>query len=130
MFVVLHSSGKNFLISFHYTLQTGSSIDEFLEAGKDRKRQPYLLAIGTARHQVTKYFLVIDHLPLPCAAEDAVGAFDALFKAHYVFGLEYSSALRNFWTFIQTTLYEIDVSSTRESPRVREVRAKLQVHQA
>ena len=113
----------------HFKLQTGSSIDEFLKAGKDKKRQPYLLAIGTARHQVTRYFLVIDHLALPSAAEDAVGAFDALFKVHYVFGLEYCPALHNFWTFIQTTLYGIDVSTTRESPRVREVRAKLQVHQ-
>ena len=109
-----------------HSFQHGSSMEEFLEARRNRKSQPYLLAGGTTRCDVTAYYVVIDHQALPSGAHDPVGALDALFKAHYIFGLEYSAHLQNFWTFIQTTWFNIDVDTTRESPRVREVRSKLQ----
>ena len=61
----------------------------------------------------------------PCNALTSVGAFDGLFKAHYVFSLSYDEALFGFYTFIQTTVYNIDVGSTKETPRVKELRARL-----
>ena len=59
---------------------------------------------------------------IPCEAASAVGAFDDLFKLH---NLAYDQALHNFYTFAQTTVYKIDIGKTKESPRVREFRAKL-----
>lgn len=89
--------------------------------------QPYLLAHGETKRNIGKYYVIIDHLALPCPTREALGAFDALFKSHYIFGLEYSSYLYNFWTFLQTTIFKIDTDNSREPPRIREVRSKLQL---
>lgn len=62
---------------------------------------------------------------IPCQANRALGAFDELFKAHFVFNLSYDAALVNFYTFLQTTVYNIDVGKMKESPRVRDLRARL-----
>ena len=37
----------------------------------------------------------------------------------------YNQMLHNMYTFIQTTIYNIDIGQVQESPRVAEVRAKL-----
>ena len=44
--------------------------------------------------------------------------FDELFKSHFVFGTSYNKVLHNMQTFIQTTIYEIDVRQVKETPRV------------
>lgn len=62
---------------------------------------------------------------IPCQAKDSIGACDELFKAHFVFNLSYDDALVNFYTFLQTTVYNIDVGKMKESPRVKELRARL-----
>ncbi len=54
-----------------------------------------------------------------------LGAFDELFKANFVFNLCYHSALVNFYTFLQTPVYNIDVGKMKESPRVRDLRARV-----
>lgn len=54
-----------------------------------------------------------------------MGAFDELFKSHYVLNLSYDEYLGQLFTFVQTTVYNIDVATTNESPRVRELRAKV-----
>ncbi|KAK1887500.1 Granulocyte-macrophage colony-stimulating factor, partial [Dissostichus eleginoides] len=54
-----------------------------------------------------------------------LGAFDKLFKSHYVFNLSYEESLVQLYTFVQTTVYNIDINTTDESPRIRELRAKL-----
>lgn len=53
------------------------------------------------------------------------GACDELFKAHFVFHLSYDVALVNFYTFLQTTVYNIDVGKMKESPRVKDLRVRL-----
>ncbi|XP_071827689.1 uncharacterized protein [Apostichopus japonicus] len=111
----------DFLIQFE---KSGCSIDAFLE--NSSAMQPYILALGPTKSSISQYFIVVDHLALPCAAHDALGAFDALFKSHYVFGLHYSKHLLNFWTFLQTTVYGIDINNTHQTPRVRALRSKLQ----
>ncbi|KAL7880979.1 hypothetical protein SRHO_G00032330 [Serrasalmus rhombeus] len=55
----------------------------------------------------------------------SLGAFDELFKSHYMFSLSHDESLVHFYTFVQTTVYSIDITTTDESPRVREFRAKL-----
>jgi len=62
---------------------------------------------------------------IPCQANRSLGAFDELFKAHFVFNLSYDSALVSFYTFLQTTVYNIDIGKMKESPRVKDLRAKL-----
>ncbi|PIK48988.1 hypothetical protein BSL78_14139 [Apostichopus japonicus] len=75
----------DFLIQFE---KSGCSIDAFLE--NSSAMQPYILALGPTKSSISQYFIVVDHLALPCAAHDALGAFDALFKSHCVFGLHYN----------------------------------------
>ncbi|KAK2843713.1 hypothetical protein Q7C36_011928 [Tachysurus vachellii] len=65
------------------------------------------------------------HKLILCQATSSLGAFDELFKSHYVFNMSYDESLVHFYTFLQTTVYNIDVTTTDESPRVRELRAKL-----
>lgn len=89
------------------------------------QRQPYILAVGTARNAIHDYYVVIDSNLIPCKAKSSIAAFDELFKAHYVFGIAYDQALHNMFTFVQTTIYNIDIGMCHESPRVKELRAKI-----
>lgn len=87
--------------------------------------QPFLLCVGEKKSRIQKFYVILDRKALPCAAQTAVGAFDELFKVHFVFCASYDEALFNFYTFIQTTFYGIDVATTKESPRVKEIRARM-----
>ncbi|MEQ2237214.1 hypothetical protein ILYODFUR_020942 [Ilyodon furcidens] len=63
--------------------------------------------------------LVINNYTIPCMATCSVGVLDEPFNAHYAFETSYSSYLTNF-TFLQTTVYNIDVKETNATPRVSE----------
>ncbi len=54
-----------------------------------------------------------------------MAAFDELFKMHFIFSVSYDDTLTNMYTFLQTTVYGIDVDTTKESPKVKELRAKF-----
>ncbi|KAI9517715.1 hypothetical protein NQZ68_000883 [Dissostichus eleginoides] len=107
------AQAANHLVRF---LKQGASLTTFLE--KVEARQPFLLCIGEQRKKIQRFVIVVDHKPIPCNAQTSVAAFDALFKAHYVFSLSYNEALSSFYIFIQTTVYNIDVGNAKESPRV------------
>ncbi|XP_053360207.1 uncharacterized protein LOC128530315 [Clarias gariepinus] len=103
-----------------------NSIDEHVQQREGRK--PYLLAVKRgSQDQIDNFYVVLDKNLIPCQVVGSLSAFDKLFKAHFIFNLTYDNALMNFYTFIQTTIYKIDVGrdETRESPRVKELRAKL-----
>lgn len=104
--------------------QTGTSIQGHLDSITE-SRQPYLLAVGTKKSVIHKYFLIIDKNAIPCKSPDSLACFDELFKAHFVFGTSYNHDLTNVYNFLQTTIYEIDVANTKVSPRVAEVRARM-----
>ncbi|XP_056467297.1 uncharacterized protein LOC130405973 isoform X2 [Gadus chalcogrammus] len=104
--------------------KTGTSIQQHLDSIEER-RQPYLLATGTKKSRIHGYYIILDKQAIACQAVGAVGAFDELFKAHFVFGTSYNNALYKMYTFIQTTIFEIDIGKVRESPRVAEIRARL-----
>ncbi|KAK2845983.1 hypothetical protein Q7C36_010837, partial [Tachysurus vachellii] len=87
--------------------------------------QPYLLAVGPQKNSVHQYFIILDQHAIPCKSTSSLGAFDELFKAHFVFGTSYNIMLHNMFTFIQTTVYNIDVGKVKERPCVAEVRARL-----
>ncbi|KAG9262163.1 hypothetical protein AMEX_G23898 [Astyanax mexicanus] len=108
------------MVHFH---KSCCSIDEHLR-GREGK-QPYILAVGRAQKRVDTFYIVVDKQLIPCQATRSLGAFDELFKSHYVFNLSYDGSLVHFYTFVQTTVYSIDITTTNESPRVREFRAKL-----
>jgi hypothetical protein len=91
----------------------------------DERQQPYLLASGTTKRAISAFYIAMDKKLIPCQGNTSLAAFDELFKVHFVFSLNYDESLRSMYTFIQTTIYNIDVGSTKESPKLKELRAKL-----
>ncbi|XP_039520696.1 uncharacterized protein LOC120474475 isoform X3 [Pimephales promelas] len=104
--------------------KSGTNIEEHLR-NITASAQPYLLAVGPQKKSVHQYFIILDQHAIPCKSTSSLGAFDELFKAHFVFGTSYNTMLHNMYTFIQTTVYNIDVGKVKESPRVAEIRARL-----
>ncbi|XP_058867908.1 uncharacterized protein LOC117407842 isoform X1 [Acipenser ruthenus] len=101
----------------------GTSMVTFLaQVGRE---QPFLLCVGEQKNIIQKFYIVVDQKAIPCKTQTSEAAFDELFKAHYVFGVSCDEALGSFYTFIQTTVYNIDVGNAKESPRVKEIRARL-----
>ncbi|CAI5644299.1 unnamed protein product [Oreochromis niloticus] len=109
------------LVKFHKSCQ---SLEDHL-MNNEGNPQPYLLATGTSKAQVFSFYIVLDRKLLPRQSCTSLGAFDELFKCHFVFSVKYEDALSSLYTFLQTTVYNIDVGTTVESPRVKELRAKL-----
>ncbi|XP_062250621.1 uncharacterized protein LOC133960013 [Platichthys flesus] len=114
------AQATNHIVRF---IKEGASLTTFLD--KVDARQPFLLCIGEQKKKIERFFIVVDQKAIPCNAQTSVAAFDVLFKTHYVFSLSYDEAPSAFYTFIQTTIYNIDVGTTKETPRVTELRAKL-----
>ncbi|XP_073689424.1 uncharacterized protein [Garra rufa] len=108
------------LVVFH---KSCCSLEEHLN--NNQRQHPYLLAVGRQKSMIDTFYITLDKHLIPCQANRSLGAFDELFKAHFVFNLSYDSALVSFYTFLQTTLYNIDVGKMKESPRVRDLRARL-----
>ncbi|KAJ4948118.1 hypothetical protein JOQ06_019658 [Pogonophryne albipinna] len=104
-------------------LQSCRSLHE--HAGPDQRRQPYIVAVGTTRDSIHDYYIAFDGELLPCKAKSSLSAFDELFKTHYVFGIKYDQALNGLYTFVQTTIFNIDLGLCHETPRVKDLRAKL-----
>ncbi|XP_059213204.1 uncharacterized protein LOC131991716 isoform X2 [Centropristis striata] len=108
------------LVVFH---KSCCSLEEHLQ--NQQSQQPYLLAVGRQKRKIDNFYVSVDKRLIPCQASRSLGAFDELFKAHFVFNVSYDGALVNFYTFLQTTVYNIDMGKMKESPRVRDLRAKL-----
>ncbi|XP_056287411.1 uncharacterized protein LOC130204607 [Pseudoliparis swirei] len=104
-------------------LRIGASIETFLE--RLEPGQPILLCVGEEKNNIQRFYVIVDHKAIPCKAQTSLAAFDELFKAHFIFSVHYHESLNSFYTFIQTTVFNIDVGSTKESPRVKELRARL-----
>ncbi|XP_031178593.1 uncharacterized protein LOC116066575 isoform X2 [Sander lucioperca] len=104
-------------------LRIGASVEIFLESLEPG--QPILLCVGEQKSNLQRFYIIVDHKAIPCKAQTSLAAFDELFKAHFVFSVNYQESLNSFYTFIQTTVFNIDVGSTKESPRVKELRARL-----
>ncbi|KAG7505294.1 hypothetical protein JOB18_028427 [Solea senegalensis] len=104
-------------------LQMGASIETFLESVEPG--QPFLLCVGDKRNSIQRYYVIIDQKAIPCKAQTSLAAFHELFKAHFIFSVNYHESLYNFYTFIQTTVFNIDVGSAKESPRIKELRARF-----
>ncbi|CAM4577146.1 unnamed protein product [Leuciscus chuanchicus] len=88
------------------------SIQEHLEA--EGNRQPYILATGSSKEAISQFFIVVDKKLIPCQESSSLAAIDELFKVHFVFSISYDLPLKNMYTFLQTTIYGIDVGTTKE----------------
>ncbi|XP_028313703.1 uncharacterized protein LOC114469961 isoform X2 [Gouania willdenowi] len=108
------------LVVFH---KSCCSLEEHLR--NQQCQQPYLLAVGRQKRNIDSFYISMDKHLIPCQANRFIGAFDELFKAHFVFNASYDRALVHFYTFLQTTVYNIDMGKMKESPRVQDMRAKL-----
>ncbi|XP_023806851.1 uncharacterized protein LOC111946778 [Oryzias latipes] len=108
-------------------LKSCCSLEEHLQ--NQHNHQPYLLAVGREKRNIDRFYISIDNHLIPCQANRSLGAFDELFKAHCVFSVSYDGALLNFYTFLQTTVYNIDMGKIKVSPRVRDMRAKLLIQE-
>ncbi|KAI7806342.1 hypothetical protein IRJ41_004260 [Triplophysa rosa] len=96
------------IVQFHKACR---SLTEHIN--KTEGLQPHLLAVGSAKNIIHDFYIVLDGKLLPCQAKSSLAAFDELFKAYAMY------------TFIQTTIYKIDLGTYRETPRVKDLRAKL-----
>ncbi|XP_059379085.1 uncharacterized protein LOC132154211 isoform X2 [Carassius carassius] len=56
-------------------------------------QHPYLLAVGRQKSKTECFYIILDKHLIPCQANRSLGAFDELFKAHFVFNLSYDGAL-------------------------------------
>ncbi|XP_057214464.1 uncharacterized protein adgra1a isoform X2 [Triplophysa rosa] len=110
----------NHIVQFHKACR---SLTEHIN--KTEGVQPHLLAVGSAKNIIHDFYIVLDGKLLPCQAKSSLAAFDELFKAYFVFSVSYPHCLRAMYTFIQTTIYKIDLGTYRETPRVKDLRAKL-----
>ncbi|XP_059365065.1 uncharacterized protein LOC132100987 [Carassius carassius] len=105
-------------------IKTDNSIQGHLDSIGERL-QPYLLAVGPNKSRIHFWFIVIDQHAVPCKASNSLACVDELFKAHFVFGTSYCQELTNVYSFLQTTVYDIDVETTKENPKVAELRARI-----
>ncbi|XP_049930796.1 uncharacterized protein LOC126408987 [Epinephelus moara] len=108
------------LVVFH---KSCCNLEEHLR--NQQGRQPYLLAVGCQKSKIDSLYIAMDKHLIPCQANRSLGACDELFKAHFVFNVSYDAAFVNVYTFLQTTVYNINVGKMKESPRVRDLRARL-----
>ncbi|XP_048009394.1 uncharacterized protein LOC125243648 [Megalobrama amblycephala] len=110
----------DYIVQFHKSCR---SLTEHVE--KTEGLQPHLLAVGSAKNTIHDFYIVLDGQLLPCQAKSSLAAFDKLFKAYFVFSVSYPQCLNAMFTFIQTTIYKIGFGTVRETPRVKDLRAKL-----
>ncbi|XP_026155544.1 uncharacterized protein LOC113126023 [Mastacembelus armatus] len=108
------------MVHFH---KSCCSIDEHLQEREGK--QPSILAVGRTQSRIDTFYIAVDKQDIPCQATSSLSAFDELFKSHYVLNLSYDESLVHFYSFVQITIFNIDVTLTKESPCVRELRAKI-----
>ncbi|KAI9516485.1 hypothetical protein NQZ68_015987 [Dissostichus eleginoides] len=82
--------------------------------------QPFLLCVGEQKNNIQRFYVIVDHKAIPCKGQTSMAAFDELFQAHFIFSVNYHESLNSFYTFIQTTVFNIDIGSAKESPRLPE----------
>ena len=85
-------------------------------------RQPSLLVMGT-KTDVQQLFLQVEHFTSPLQTSSIVNALDALFKACYLFNLEYPAPVHNWYLYLQTKIFGLDLLGMKMPPRVRELAA-------
>ncbi|KAK0149217.1 hypothetical protein N1851_010256 [Merluccius polli] len=100
---------------------TGTSVQQHLD-NIAQSSQPYLLAQGPTKSSIhSSSSLPSTSMHFHAKPPPQSGALDELFKAHYVF----VPVLNNLFHFSATSIYNIDVGKTKETPRIAELRARM-----
>lgn len=90
-----------------------------------KSTQPFILATGTCKKDISSYYLVIDDKIIPTHKDNnIITAFDLLFKCHFVFDVQYNEHLKFFFQFIQSYFYKIELEGI--TSRMREIRTKFE----
>lgn len=91
--------------------------------------QPYLVAEGSRKNAISRYYVCVDTRKIPIETRTPQGAFDTLFKAHFVFHTKFDSNLLNFYEFLQAYYYKIPREdrniAVTPTPRMREVEGMM-----
>ena len=69
--------------------------------------------MGNQRYQPNQAFVIIERKAVSCASS-ALKAVDMCFKAHYVLNLEYQNQCRAIWQFLETLVFEIHKSKSKQ----------------
>ena len=91
---------------YHFLLPQRSTPPN--EAVDGTNNQPYILQFVDAADSdfAPQYFIVIERsLLIEC--KNMKTAFFSLFAVHYVFNIEYHSRTRDFYRFVQESLFEV-----------------------
>ena len=88
-------------------------------------QQPSLLVIGS-KSDVQQLFLQVEDFTSPLQSSSIVNAFDLLFKAYYVFNLVYPAPVHNWYLYLQTQIFGLDLQGMKMPPRIRELSAAVQ----
>ncbi|PIK60368.1 hypothetical protein BSL78_02739 [Apostichopus japonicus] len=101
----------------------GTDVEEATKLKEDRFKQPLLLSLGAEKGSETVVFVILDRIAISGGLH-VVGALDRLFKSHYVFNVEYSPSLQQFWEFIAAMIYEV-IPPAIAKPQVRALGAAI-----
>lgn len=69
-------------------------------------KSPFLLLYKTAENEAAKYFIKADGHVID-VGDNAVAAFDVLFKLHYCFNIEFALDLTPFYNFIAGCIFRL-----------------------
>lgn len=108
-----------------YVFQINTPISEIIELRQTD--QPWLLAQGYNKGCISQYNIILDGKCIPCPPGcTAARAFANLFMCHFVFNVEYEKVLKHFWQFIQTYYFKILEENVVYTPKMIEMRSRLQ----
>ena len=99
-------------------------MEYYLNNGKGKKIQPYLLILGT-KQEPKQFFVIMDRYAIP-AGKSATKAIDSLFKSHWVFDIEFCQYSEHMFLFIEQILYEINIDDRKPSPSFTRVHLMIE----
>ncbi|XP_018907205.2 uncharacterized protein [Bemisia tabaci] len=101
--------------------KSGVPLTECLSAVQ--KREPFILAEGTSKARITKFFVVVDKHPVVVPETSFFDAIDIMFKSYFLFSIPFNPAVKFFLRFLDCYVYK--ASSNTATSQMREVYSKL-----
>ncbi len=98
----------------YFDLQIGTDVEMYAKNKESIYSQPFLLVLVDG-NQAKEHFLILDNTSIP-VGNDSLAAFDKLYKAFYVFNIDYPPCLDTFYNFFDGIVYEC---SSQVKPTVR-----------
>jgi len=103
-----------------------TSIELFLKSKTKNQKQPMLLCMGSKDDtEHADFYLILDLRAVSLGECGIIRALDALFKAHFIFWVDYAKPVSKLIEFLQKMVYKIE--ATKISARVRELHNSMLV---